>query len=1340
MKLLLENWRNFINEEAAALPDNAKKPDLPAIVKKGTEIVKQQPKKQQKAALAQMLDGVTISDEDKKKVAGEIVANVNNDNEGNDDKQKALKALVDQAGQKLAVVPSDNKEKAALTLVKQIKQKLDLGDEETKEVLKVITDKGNAGGDGGGGEGNPNKIGDTPEEVQQFEAAFDKFKNKFYCDMEPGLSRYERKKSLANCQDKGIAITKNQQHEIIKDLIVFIEGEIEEIKGSGYERSKLKEPKVTQDKPEVIGEQKMPRTEIAAYKQDLKMFIRLAKAASNNELGSAQKFAGKRAGKYWIERSKKKMKQMLKLCGTLYEDLRDLSGALGSASKKQKPELKEMADEVERVYDSVVNSLEEILGIAGEHMPASETLPRMEKALEELESILRYFPKGRVFGKGKANAEDIRDKYDEAVKLYLGDNFAVLMNLPNEIPRGGATAIQGAAQQVRAFAEFIARMFGLEMPKQFDDPVETKKVEVPGVPDVDKAKKKVEGPTTKDPDTDGDEATGDKQLFEIKSMQDWRNFINKQIALDSSIRSAADKIGVDLADSKSEGSIQLKTLIAHLMVLGHQSAQKKKITEDVNTAKVHFQSLSGAFGFDKSKFTDFFVDLERAKQTDIQVWFQETLSKPESRQAVALLIKALSDVMNKFDAQLNKSLATHIFAGRLFRTDKAKQGDQDQDQTDQDQDQTDQDQGDQDQGDQQQDQGDQDQDQGDQQQGDQDQTDQDQDQGDQQQDDQDQGDQDQQQGDQDQTDQDADEDTRKIMEIIGNIPPFTSDEGKKFSDDTIKRIQKTDGFNDDIKNQLENGIENPKSNLRSGKAPPWTKTGLAKAFQGIDIEQIYRDAVKNGEIGLRNKKETNESVERLLREFSENAYKQARVIRFLFTTEVFKEHDKRFRGSDLGFMLKFNEKGKVETEEVFKTWFAVRKFAPICRKIILEYMFYISYKLSLKDEKWAKVTKKVVEIMNKGNVMEFTFPWKDPGAGGGQTQTDQDQEDQDQPDLDQQDGDDGEISDEERILIGKIEDTISQEFPQLSAGDDNVDKDKIKKQVMQLMGPQVVDTDTEIKDKLPAIIDKEIDDVINPEQDTGEETDTNDTGEETDTDDTGEEDLEPSYKLSDEVKESEGYNLLRSSWKSNNNKKGFDFDDDLAAFIGFVAPLRYDRLLKEKVKKGDPWQQVTTNNSFFSPKPEAQKKINKAYQALDAETQAKVDRISKAMVVSGKAPEIGKKIGILRSIIKQEPKSDEQEQTTSKNWEDVVDKDEWNKSEDSREYSVALKKLKNIQRRLGKVNKDGPEWNKLIKQQKQHRASVKKIQSNWGFEDKDDLKLESLISALLPLVKEIMRG
>ena len=331
----------------------------------------------------------------------------------------------------------------------------------------------------GGQTENPAVVDPEPDDLVELKKTYLAFRDKFYCPIDKDANRRQRREARLRCSKEGIAISKNDQHDKIKDLMVALEDIIEKEEGeAGYDSSK-----------EQLQEQSS--RPIVALKADLTMFLKQARGAGNI-IGKAQETAGTKAGKYHLKKAIERAKNVLELTGGLYDDLRRISKGLGQRTKQEPPKtnLSEAAQEVEKAYNLVLSNIEDVIGDIGDDLPQSEFLPRMKKSLEGLESILKYFPKGRLGGKGSSRPDEIYTKYKEALSQF-GDNFSILKNLPDELSDkdAGSTSLNVAAQQIRAFANDLVEIFGLQMPTSFNKKVEQgPPVEVPGTPDTEEPK------------------------------------------------------------------------------------------------------------------------------------------------------------------------------------------------------------------------------------------------------------------------------------------------------------------------------------------------------------------------------------------------------------------------------------------------------------------------------------------------------------------------------------------------------------------------------------------------------------------------------------------------------------------------------------------------------------------------------------------------------------------------------------------------------------------------------------------------------------------------------------
>ncbi len=349
--------------------------------------------------------------------------------------------------------------------------------EAADKIEQAIEDR--VGDSPGGQTDNPDKVDPEPDDLVELKKTYLAFRDKFYCPIDKDANRRQRREARLRCSKEGIAISKNDQHDKITDLITALEDIIEKEEGeAGYDSSKQQL-------------QEQSSRPIVALKADLTMFLKQARGAQNI-INKAQELAGTKAGKYHLKKAIERAKNVLELTGGLYDDLRRISKGLGQRTKQTPPksDLNEAAQEVEKAYNLVLSNIEDVIGDIGDDLPQSEFLPRMKKSLEGLESILKYFPKGRLGGKGSSGSGEIYTKYKEALSQF-GNDFSILKNLPDELSDkdAGSTSLNVAAQQIRAFANDLVEIFGLQMPTSFNKKVEQgPPVEVPGTPDTEQPK------------------------------------------------------------------------------------------------------------------------------------------------------------------------------------------------------------------------------------------------------------------------------------------------------------------------------------------------------------------------------------------------------------------------------------------------------------------------------------------------------------------------------------------------------------------------------------------------------------------------------------------------------------------------------------------------------------------------------------------------------------------------------------------------------------------------------------------------------------------------------------
>ena len=348
----------------------------------------------------------------------------------------------------------------------------------------------------------PQKIDPSPEMINDLREKYTRFKEKFYCRIDANASSIERREAQETCQKAGVAVTQNQQYDIISDLLNVLSKII-----------KKEEQEAYQDKTQTeMNEEVSPKT-ITAWKEDVETFITAASSVGT-ALSQVQKYAGKTAGTQALKAAKPKLENLAELTGVLYGDLNNLSDQL--TIKEEKEVLVEDYKEVKRIYYKVLASVSKAIELIGDSADIDKARPNLQDSVKDLKAVLQYFEKGKGTG-GEVTAANISDEYQNAIRNF-GEDFSVLLSLSSEISSGGATVVKRAAQKLKLFATELKRMFGLPLPKQFAD-----KIEPPKSPEETPPEQK---PDEQEPEVPKDDASSEEETV-ITTPRDLKRIFNR---------------------------------------------------------------------------------------------------------------------------------------------------------------------------------------------------------------------------------------------------------------------------------------------------------------------------------------------------------------------------------------------------------------------------------------------------------------------------------------------------------------------------------------------------------------------------------------------------------------------------------------------------------------------------------------------------------------------------------------------------------------------------------------------------------------------------------------------
>ena len=315
------------------------------------------------------------------------------------------------------------------------------------------------------GPADPETLDVAPTAEEKLKAAFENFRDKFYCDIPEGANRREETEALEDCRSRGVAVTQNEQHAYIRALIDALEPIVN-----------AEEREAFRGRPETVAEAK--GVNVKSYKQSVFNFYRRAQSIISF-MEKAQKNAGNRTGKLHLKRAIAKIEDLIKNSGIIYDDLRDLmnqvlklrSGSEETVTEELLDEKKSSAEKIEKVY----NLARRIVQAAIEKIDAAtpgairDDLPELKKVLKKLKKIEKLFPKGKLGGKRSTSPDKIADDYKEALEI-LKEPVNDFYKLKNKIRDRGT--VDQIASSIREFVKTLTKMFKLKMPAEFNDPVE----------------------------------------------------------------------------------------------------------------------------------------------------------------------------------------------------------------------------------------------------------------------------------------------------------------------------------------------------------------------------------------------------------------------------------------------------------------------------------------------------------------------------------------------------------------------------------------------------------------------------------------------------------------------------------------------------------------------------------------------------------------------------------------------------------------------------------------------------------------------------------------------------
>jgi len=427
-------------------------------------------------------------------------------------------------------------------------------------------------------EDKPDTVDPPKEKTQVLVNSFQEFRDKFYCPIPDGANARERREALELCKEKGVAVSRNDQHELVRKLILaledIIEGEEEAFKNSGA-GAQLQEAKKVSIKSS-------KRAAVIYYKQAKSIESFLKKAQDN---------AGNRTGRMFLKRAIKRIKTVIEDSGELYNRLREIKNEMLATdpepvAENTADENKTSGQQVEDAYNMVIKVVKLAVDKINDETVGDykQDIPELKKVYNQLNQILKLFPKGKMGGKKSTSRDKVYDDYIEA----LNDIKPVIADYngnPNEI--SDTTLINRLANSLRDFTQSLVDMYNLEMPAQFNDPVEDETEEEPTAqepaaePSTEPATDEPGEETTTD-EPDEEQAAEEDPPAEISTEADLQKlfpttFVNKVRRIEGVTDELIDSFGKFLVIYNNEEVVTENPDRVSASIFTHSKLQDKKL-------------------------------------------------------------------------------------------------------------------------------------------------------------------------------------------------------------------------------------------------------------------------------------------------------------------------------------------------------------------------------------------------------------------------------------------------------------------------------------------------------------------------------------------------------------------------------------------------------------------------------------------------------------------------------------------------------------------------------------------------------------------------------------------
>lgn len=312
---------------------------------------------------------------------------------------------------------------------------------------------------------DPEAFDPGKQDLLDLQKFYNAFRNQFYCDIPPDASVTDRTEAIQNCKRNGIATTKKEQYQLVKDLFKHLDKLI----GTEEEEGLARAPKTAVT--EVEDPVKVSSRSIANLKKDIKAFERNARGL-RSYIDSLDQQSDRMTAVVFKTKIKERAPRMMRIGAMLYNELRTIVSTL-----QETKQLNEQTDaeRFEAAYDKVNSILGDIVKKAIEGKAnLNQFKSLMKQAKDTINSVMDIFPQELTFAGGEVKINQIKSEYTKALNIFDND-FSDITQLSDVLQKGegGLGVIQFVADKIYDFCRELKRIFGIPIDAAFDKKIET---------------------------------------------------------------------------------------------------------------------------------------------------------------------------------------------------------------------------------------------------------------------------------------------------------------------------------------------------------------------------------------------------------------------------------------------------------------------------------------------------------------------------------------------------------------------------------------------------------------------------------------------------------------------------------------------------------------------------------------------------------------------------------------------------------------------------------------------------------------------------------------------------